>query len=283
MLARLGRSQKMPHLFFCINSTKFEKTPEDSPESEARVVVADSDQTPGEESSASACSSRVSSAGKLRAAAEDGIPQLPLDTVSIGPHEMTQPQVLEEWEGSSFSTQDSFPPHLGTARVHQCEEMKRGVAASWDRAEVLEPASKTRVEEFALPEEAPKTSSPLCAQDHLPDSESSLESKVPQGTEQAGSVGEPPAREEGSRAETPEGLVGMDSSCSSQEEADKEEQEEEGEADVQEEEDVEEQEEEEEDLEEEEADLEEEEAEDLGEEARWSWSWWWIKKRLFTR
>ncbi|KAI5138451.1 Olfactory Receptor 1N2 [Manis pentadactyla] len=202
-------------------------TPEDSPEPEARVVVADSDQTPGEESSASACSSCASSAGKLRAAAEDGIPQLPLDTVSIGPHEMTQPQVLEEWEGSSFSTQDSFPPHLGTARVHQYEEMKR------------------------VP----------CVHRITCDSESSLESKAPQGTEQAGSVGEPPAREEGSRAETPEGLVGMDSGCSSQEEADKEEQEEEGEADVEEEE-------EEEDVEEEEEDVEEEEKVDVEEEAR---------------
>ncbi|XP_073088300.1 uncharacterized protein [Manis javanica] len=130
---------------------------------------------------------------------------------------MTQPQVLEEWEASSLSTQDFFPPHLGTARFNKCVEMKRGAVISWDRAEVVEPASKkTRVEEFALPEGAPKTSSPLCAQECRPDSESSLESKAPQGTEQAGSAGEPPAQEEGSRAETPEGLMGLDSGFSSQ-------------------------------------------------------------------
>ncbi|KAI5940067.1 Protein FAM170A [Manis javanica] len=145
------------------------------------------------------------------------IPQLPPDTVSTGPHEMTQPQVLEEWEASSLSTQDFFLPHLGTARFNKRVEMKRGAVISWDRAEVVEPASKkTRVEEFALPEGAPKTSSPLCAQECRPDSESSLESKAPQGTEQAGSAGEPPAQEEGSRAETPEGLMGLDSGFSSQ-------------------------------------------------------------------
>ncbi|XP_057361915.1 phosphatidylglycerol--prolipoprotein diacylglyceryl transferase-like isoform X2 [Manis pentadactyla] len=71
---------------------------------------------------------------------------------------------------SSLSTQDSFPPHLGTARIGNHVQVKRGVAVSWDRAEVLEPSSKkTRAEEFTLPEGAPKTSS--------------LKSKVPQGTE----------------------------------------------------------------------------------------------------
>ncbi|KAI5937957.1 Protein FAM170A [Manis javanica] len=208
------------------------------------------------------------SRGEEGKANQTGIPQLPLDTVSIGPHKMTKPQVLEEWEASSLSTQDSFPPHLGTACVDQREKMKRGVAVSWDRAEVLEPTSKkTRGEEFALPEEAPKTSSPLCAQDRLPDSESSLESKAPQGMEQAGSAGEPPAREEGSRTETPEKVVSMDRGFSSQEEADMEEQEEKQEADLQEEENVEEQEEEEEDVEEEEEDVEEEEEDNVEEDA----------------
>ncbi|KAI5154854.1 hypothetical protein MUG91_G51n108 [Manis pentadactyla] len=150
---------------------EFENTPEDSPEPEARVVVPGRSETPG----------------KLHAAAEDGIPQLPPDTVSSGPHEMTQPQV------------------------------KRGVAVSWDRAEVLEPSSKkTRAEEFALPDGAPKTSSPFCAQECLPDIESSLESKALQGTDPADSEGEPPAREEDSRAEMPEGLVGLEGGFSSQ-------------------------------------------------------------------
>ena len=43
-----------------------------------------------------------------------------------------------------------------------------------------------------------------------------MESKDPQGKSQAGSVGEHPAREECSRAETHEGLVGVDSGFSSQ-------------------------------------------------------------------
>ena len=62
----------MPHLFFCIHSSGFENTPEDSPGPEARVVVPGRSETPGEESSASECSSCVSSAGGLRGAAEHG-------------------------------------------------------------------------------------------------------------------------------------------------------------------------------------------------------------------
>lgn len=46
----------MPHLFFCIHSSEFENTSEDSPQPGARVVVAGHTETPG----------------KLRAAAEDG-------------------------------------------------------------------------------------------------------------------------------------------------------------------------------------------------------------------
>ncbi|KAI5138040.1 5'-Amp-Activated Protein Kinase Subunit Gamma-3 [Manis pentadactyla] len=53
-------------------------------------------------------------------------------------------------------------------------------------------------------------------QERLPDSEYSLEKKDLQGKGQAGSVGEPPAQEEGSRGKTPEGLVGLDSGFSSQ-------------------------------------------------------------------
>ncbi|KAI5935251.1 Oxysterol-binding protein-related protein 10 [Manis javanica] len=93
---------------------------------------------------------------------------------------MTHPQARGEWEASSLSAQDSFPPHLGTARGGKRVQVKPGVAASWDRAEVLEPPSKKTREECALPEGAPKTSSPLCAQERLPDSVSGLESKAPQ-------------------------------------------------------------------------------------------------------
>ena len=50
------RSQKMPDLLFCIHSSEFKNTPEDSPESEARVVVPGRSETPGQ----------------LPAAAEDG-------------------------------------------------------------------------------------------------------------------------------------------------------------------------------------------------------------------
>ncbi|KAI5945028.1 Zonadhesin [Manis javanica] len=143
--------------------------------------------------------------------------QLPPDTVSIGPRQKTQSQVFGEWEASSLSAQDSFPPHLGTACVSNRVQVKRGVAISWDTAEVLEPPSKkTRGEESALPEGAPQTSSPLGAQEHLRDSLSGLQSKAPQGTGQAGSAGEPSAQEEDSRAETPEGLLGVDSTLSSQ-------------------------------------------------------------------
>ncbi|KAI5138047.1 Dynein Heavy Chain 2, Axonemal [Manis pentadactyla] len=86
-----------------------------------------------------------------------------------------------------------------------------------DKVEVLEPVlKKIRVEEFALAEEAPKICSPLCAQEGLFESKSSVESKAPQKKGQAGSVGEPPAQEEGSRVKKPEGLVGLDSGFSSQ-------------------------------------------------------------------
>ncbi|KAI5138045.1 Sun Domain-Containing Protein 3 [Manis pentadactyla] len=53
-------------------------------------------------------------------------------------------------------------------------------------------------------------------QECLPDSKSSLESRAPQCKGQACLVGEPPAREEGSRAETPELLLCLDSGFSSQ-------------------------------------------------------------------
>ncbi|KAI5946635.1 Protein FAM170A [Manis javanica] len=144
------------------------------------------------------------------------IPQLPLDIVTFEHHEMTRPQVLEEWGASSLSTQNSFPLHLGTTHVkkiyHRHVQMKRGVTVSWDRAEVVEPASrKTKVEESALPEETTKTFSPLSTQEHLPERESNLESKAPQGREQAGSAGQCPAQEESSRAMMPERLVGLGS------------------------------------------------------------------------
>ena len=66
------RFQKMPHLFFCIHSSEFENTPEDSPELKACVLVPGHSETPGEESPASECFSCVSSPGELHAADEDG-------------------------------------------------------------------------------------------------------------------------------------------------------------------------------------------------------------------
>ncbi|XP_036750505.2 protein FAM170A-like [Manis pentadactyla] len=57
--------------FSCIHSSEFENSQEDSSESEARAVVPDRSQTPGEESSVSEYFSCVSSPGKLPAAAED--------------------------------------------------------------------------------------------------------------------------------------------------------------------------------------------------------------------
>ncbi|KAI5140166.1 hypothetical protein MUG91_G692n1, partial [Manis pentadactyla] len=171
---------------FTFAHCEFENTPEDSPEPKAHGVVPGYSETPGEESSASECFSCVSSPGELHAA-EDGTPQLPPDTASTGHREMTQPQVVGEWEASSLIAQDSFPPHLGMSHIGQRVQVKRGVAVSWDRAEVLEPPSKkTRGEEFALPKGVPKTSSPLCAQEHLPDSLSGLESKAPQDVEEEG-------------------------------------------------------------------------------------------------
>ena len=62
----------MPHLFFCIHSSEFENSQEDSPQLEAHVVVPDHSQTPGEESSASEYFSCVPAPGTLPAAAEDG-------------------------------------------------------------------------------------------------------------------------------------------------------------------------------------------------------------------
>ncbi|KAI5167608.1 hypothetical protein MUG91_G440n3 [Manis pentadactyla] len=87
--------------------------------------------------------------GKLPAAAEDGggggggIPQWHQDLLCPEPHEVTLPKVLEEREAPSLSTEDSFPPYLGRARVtkiyYRRVQMKRGVAVSWDE---VEPASK---------------------------------------------------------------------------------------------------------------------------------------------
>ena len=141
-------------------------------------------------------------------------------SATIGPPDMTQPQVLEEREASSLATQESFPPHLGMSCVDNLHyrpvQKKRGVADSQDGEEVLEPASKrARGEQSALPQGAPKTSSPLWAEERLPVLDTSLDSRALRGTEKVGSRGESPAQEEGSRAETPEGLVGLDSGFSS--------------------------------------------------------------------
>ncbi|KAI5931150.1 Protein FAM170A [Manis javanica] len=143
---------------------------------------------------------------QLPAAAEDGggggIPQLHHNIPCTGPLEMTQPQVLEEWEASSHSSKDSFPPFLGRTRIkiyYRRVQTKRGVPVSWDEVEVYEPASKkTKREKLAYSEEAEEaeeasqTWSLLSTQDHMDVSD---DSEAPQEREQPGSAGEPPAQE----------------------------------------------------------------------------------------
>ncbi|KAI5138042.1 Teneurin-2 [Manis pentadactyla] len=69
--------------------------------------------------------------------------------------------------------------------VHRKACLTRKNEEEEENAKPLEPTSKkTRVEGFALPEGSPKTSSPLYAQELLPDSESSLQSKAPQYVEE---------------------------------------------------------------------------------------------------
>ncbi|XP_073078271.1 protein FAM170A-like [Manis javanica] len=198
--------------FSCIHSSEFENSQEDSTEPEARVVVPDHSQTPGEASSVSEYFSCVSP-GKRRAAAEDGgggggTPQWHQDVPRTEPLEVTQPQVLEEQEAPSISTEDSFPPYLGRARVkkiyYRRVQMKRGLAESWDEVEVYEPASKRTKRVFAIFEEAEKKGeqasdiwSGLSTQELLTVSD---DSEDPQEREQAGSAGEPPAQEEGEQA-----------------------------------------------------------------------------------
>ncbi|KAI5138038.1 Ankyrin Repeat Domain-Containing Protein 11 [Manis pentadactyla] len=119
---------------------------------------------------------------------------------------------------SSFISQDFHLVFSCLKRKNEEEEEdQRKNEEEEDNAKVLEPPSKkTRVEGFALPKDARKTSGPLCAQERLPDSESSLESKAPKGKRQHHRVREPTAQEKGPRAETVEGLVGLDTSFSSQ-------------------------------------------------------------------
>ncbi|KAI5162363.1 hypothetical protein MUG91_G47n103 [Manis pentadactyla] len=148
---------------------------------------------------------------------------------------MPVPEVLEEQKASSVSTQDPFPPHLGTARVkkmyYRRVQMKRGVAVSWDEVEVLEPASKkTKREEFAFTEEAEKkgeeasdiwsllstrklvdVSDDREAPEHREQAGSAMEPPA-QGREQAGSAMEPPAqgREQPGSAMEPPALEGRE-------------------------------------------------------------------------
>ncbi|XP_057346481.1 protein FAM170A-like [Manis pentadactyla] len=205
-------------------SGEFENSQEDSPEPEARVVVPDHSLTPGEEPSISEYFSCVSRPGQLPATAEDGgggggIPLLHQDILRTGPLEMTQPQVLEEREAPSLSTEDSFPLYLGRAHIkkiyYRRVQMKRGVAVSWDEVEVYEPASKKTKREFAFFEEAEKKGeetsdiwSRLSTRQLIDVSDYS---EAPEEREQAGSAGEPPAQEESPRAKTPEWLVALDS------------------------------------------------------------------------
>ncbi|XP_073077557.1 protein FAM170A-like [Manis javanica] len=191
--------------------SEFENSQEDSPEPEARVVVPDRSQTPGGESSVSEYFSCVSSPGKHRAAAEDGgggggIPQLHQDILRTGPLEMTQPQVLEEREAPSLSTEDSFPLYLGRARVkkiyYRHVQMKRGVAVSWDEVEVYEPVFAFFGEAEKKGEEASDIWSCLSTRQLADVSDYS---KAPEEREQAGT------QEESPRAETPEWLVALDS------------------------------------------------------------------------
>ncbi|XP_073077971.1 protein FAM170A-like [Manis javanica] len=228
-------------------SGEFEKTQGNPPEPEAHVVVGENNQTPGEQPPVLECFSRASSPGKCRAAAEDGgggggIPQVH----QVVPHtehlEVTQPQVLEEQEAPSVSTEDSFPPYLGMAGVkiyYRRVQMKRGVAESWDDVEVYEPASKKTKRESVFSEEAEQASdiwSRLSTRELIDVSDYSEASEEreqagsvgeppaqereqagsageppAQEREQAGSAGEPPAQEEIPRAETPEWLVALDS------------------------------------------------------------------------
>ncbi|KAI5177768.1 hypothetical protein MUG91_G383n7 [Manis pentadactyla] len=203
---------------------EFQNSQEDSPQPEARVVVPDRSQTPGEESSVSEYFSCVSSSGKLLDAAEDGgggggILQWHQYILQTQPLEMTLPEVLEERQASSDSTQDPFPPYLGTAPVKEIYyrpvQMKRGVAVSWDEVEVLQPASKKTKRESAFFEEAEKKGeeasdiwSRLSTRELVDVSDYSEASEE---REQPGSAVEPPAQEESPRAETPEWLVALDS------------------------------------------------------------------------
>ncbi|KAI5931113.1 Protein FAM170A [Manis javanica] len=176
-----------------------------------------------------------------------GIPQWHQDVPRTEPLEVTQPQVLEEQEAPSVSTEDSFPPYLGRARVkkiyYRRVQMKRGLAESWDEVEVYEPASKKTKRVFAIFEEAEKkgeqasdiwsglsTRELIDVSDYSEASEEREQAGSPgeppaqereqagsageppaQEREQAGSAGEPPAQEEIPRAETPEWLVALDS------------------------------------------------------------------------
>ncbi|KAI5225312.1 hypothetical protein MUG91_G2406n1, partial [Manis pentadactyla] len=202
---------------------EFKKTQRDFPHPEAHVVDPNRSQTPGEESSVSEYFSCVSSPGKLQAAAEDGgggggILQWHQYILQTQPLEMTLPEVLEEWQASSDSTQDPFPPYLGTAHVKEIYyrpvQMKRGVAVSWDEVEVLQPASKKTKRESAFFEEAEKKGeeasdiwSRWSTQELVDVSDYSEASEE---REQAGSAVEPPAQEESPRAKTPEWLVALD-------------------------------------------------------------------------
>ncbi|KAI5263400.1 hypothetical protein MUG91_G167n3 [Manis pentadactyla] len=216
-----GEEPSVSVYFSCVSSAgklpaaaedEFQKSQEDSPQPEARVVVPDHSQTPGEEPSVSEYFSCVSSPGKLPAATEDGggggIPQWHQDIRRTEPHEVTQPQVLEEQEAPSLSTEDSFPPYLGRARVkkiyYRRVQMKRGVAVLWDEVEVYEPASKKTKRQFTFSEEAEKKGEEasdiwngLSTRELVDVSD---DSEDPQEREQAGSAVQPPAQEETEQA-----------------------------------------------------------------------------------
>ncbi|XP_073077753.1 protein FAM170A-like [Manis javanica] len=192
------------HICTFVFIPQFENSQEDSPEPEKHVVVGDDNQTPGEESSDSEYVSCVSSPGQLPAAAEDGgggrIPQLYHNIPCTGPLEMTQPQVLEEWEASSLSSEDSFPPSLGRARIkkiyYRRVQTKSGMPVSWDEVEVYEPASrKSKRENLAYSEVAEEASQTWSLLSTLERMDVSDNSEAPQEREQPGSAAEPPAQE----------------------------------------------------------------------------------------
>ncbi|XP_006153226.1 protein FAM170A [Tupaia chinensis] len=142
---------------------------------------------------------------------------------------MPLPQSLEKWEPSSPSTHIYFPPRVVSKpyvspkkrkkeRVmkiyYMCVQMKRGVAILRSTKKGIEPPTKKpRIEEMTYPEKVHTkvALSYISTKDLLTDSESSLDSEVPEEKGKVDNPAESPASEESPRAQTPEWLVALDS------------------------------------------------------------------------